>query len=489
MSMSNPYHHVNLGVNQQHQSTYDAVNAAKGAPFHADTPMRRWEQCTILEVFPATYTCTVFSETGAIIDGVGFPEDGSHVPAINGTDYAVHFSTGEPMLVVASSSSRYNDEEQTPSQQLTPVRGVGGEDPLLREKGLGGKRGSRAADVLPGDWVKSNPAGNLIAVLEGGATMIKASELAQIILTQANDLVRIMGKNVTMDTGMGSIKLHTVDGKSTLDMQLGGDEATESHPSKDNYRIRLRMGAAGEMSTFKVTDQGGRTLFCTDIDPDGRLHTLARNRTLETLEDVVSVVGGELKETIGGSVERAVGGASKTAVGGDAEVTVGGTHATVARQDAQRIAGRDSTSFSRRNYRNVALGSGTGSVPSMSFNASNGDVFFDVGNPLNGDVQTRASAFKVQTTTGDMVFTSPLGDFNVRTTMPGSVSLGGAFGAPFSGVLYEFFDVVMSTVASWLDTHTHTAAGVPTSPPIFPVTPFIRATVPACKSYYVKFGG
>jgi len=465
------------------------MQAAKGNPFSGLDHRRDKERCIVTAVNTERYICTVYTEHGSLIDGVAFPDGGDTIPALKSTEYAVDFGLGEPRLVRAV----LEPEETAPVTELT-VSGVAkpavAPDPANRNEGRGRRRGRRPSDVLPGDWLKQGSSGQLVGVLEGGVVMMKASELAQIILTQANNLVRIVGKNVVMDTGMGTLSMVTKEGKSTLDLKIGGDEATEGNPDADNFRIRAELGTEGELVDFRVTDGEGRAVYRMHVDPDGRVQTQCLRKTEAVEEDIVVLAGTDASLSAGGDVSLSAGKAVSVEAAGNVGLTSGGSlNVGLGGDVAANAAGAVQVS---------ALGgvsitaSGGGTQPALSVTAVNGDVAFSVGDPSKGSLPPTGNNFTVTAPIGDIRLTTLLGKFSVNTSVPGACKLGGPAGGAVGAVVYEQLVSLLSAMALYLDTHTHgvpAAGGTPTTPPVTPASSVIMPSLPLLRSLYVTYGG
>ncbi len=470
-------------------SSKEERDRQKGAALSPLSHQQTWEDGIIQGVYPSRHTCDVYTNRGKFLAGVAWPGDGSRSPR-RGESVAVHYQLGRPLLVAIPGRGVAN--AQAPASSITPDAAYGGNDPLYQGVGTGRGRGSDAADMLPGDWLQSGDLGNFIAVLAGGTTVLKASDLAQIIATYANNLVRIVAKNFQLDTGAGSIACLTEGGKSTFTLRLGADEETESYPDEENFRIRCEMGHEGELVDFRVTDGKGRALYRLHISPDGRVEqemegevvTNSGSKKEEIAGSDTSSVGGDKAESIAGSSTKAVQGAMTLSSGGGMQLQSAQNVALTALHDLFLSAGRATTIN--------ALGSLTDNIDALKVNAANGSVVFDIGSPSIGDAQIKRSGFQVSTLTGDIHFKSLLGSFKVDTTRPGGVKLGGPGPGIFSAVLYETFQSFMELFGLMIDTHVHPVpalGGIPTAPPLIPPWQTSRSLLPLSKSTFVKFGG
>lgn len=462
----------------------------KGDPFAPLDHQRKWERCVVQEVYPDSHSCDVYTEKGKYLAGVSWPDGGRRAPK-RGSRYVVHFGLGKPLLHESNHEvKRSPPDSEVP--KVTPVKDVGGEDHFYAGKGSGNHRGDKPRDMLPGDWIESGSLGNLLGVLEGGTTILKASDLAQIIATQAHHMLRLIGKNIRMDTGGGTLDFQTEEGKSTLNLYMAADEETEGSPDVENFRIRCELGTDGELVDFRVTDPRGRSVYRVHVDPDGRVQKKSKRETHVINEDRRVEIGDADEKIVNGDETSQVGGSSERTVGGDSRQRVGGSHRVYAAQNTAFNALQDVILNAARNMSLSASGDMSGNAPALSMDVSNGDFVIDIGNPVKGDAQTSMSGFDVNTFTGNISFNSTLGSFNVNTRVPNSVNLGGPVPSALSAMIYEMFASFMELFGTLIDTHVHPLPqfnGAPTGPPLAPPWTGSRAMLPLAKSIYVSFGG
>lgn len=484
-------YHPGIDFTQDFPDSISARNKTlKGEPHAPLNHRKNWERCIVRAVYPDNHSCDVFTEKGKYLAGIAWPDSGRKVPK-RGEKYAVHFHMGKPALErIQADAKRSPVDSEVP--KLTAAKGIGGDDGFYKNKGSGNHRGSGPRDVLPGDWFEMGTMGNLIAVLEGGTTVLKASELAQIIASQSHHLLRLIGKSIKMDTGAGTLDFTTEEGKSTLNLYMGSDEETEGSPAVENYRIRCEMGSDGELVDFRVTDGKGRSVYRVHVDPDGRVQKKSTRETHVIAQDRRTEIGTMDETTVGrGKISR-VSETFTEEIGGDHLKNLGGSFKVRAAQTAALSALENLLLTASKGVEISSSGSLTDSNPSMVLRASNGDMVFDVGNPAYGDAQVSRSGFDVSTFTGDITFKPTLGSFEVNTNVPNSVKLGGPGPGVFSAVLYETFYSFMELFGTLIDTHTHAVpalGGVPTAPPLSPMWTPTKSLLRSAKSSYVSYGG
>ena len=454
------------------------------------------ERCSVLEVYPDRYTCDVFTERGRFLAGVSWPGVGAsiHVPR-RGDTLQVSFDLGIPVLTEGTVSTQrspdVDDIDDVPELRVSPVGGVGGDDAVYGGTGSGNARGNSPRDVLPGDRVQLGDLGQMTGLLTGGVVMMKANDMAQVIATQARNLLRLVGQNFELYTGAGSLEFVTDEGKTSMVLRAGADSETESSPDAENYRIRCELGAEGELVDFRVTDGKGRALYRHYVDPDGRVETEARRRTDVIGEDLRTEIGAGERRAVGGDQVTHVGGSSIETVAGAKGVDAGGGFSVQSGADASVVAMNEMLLAAGKQLQFAATGSVVGTDPAMLFTVANGDVKFDIGRPVAGDAQIRRSGFDVNTLTGKISLGTTLGKVELNAG-PGNTKIGGmgSYG-PYNAVVYEMLQVFMNLFGNLIDTHTHAVPSIVavTGPPLIPPYASSQGSLRLAKSNFVKLGG
>ena len=90
----------------------------------------------------------------------------------------------------------------------------GGLDPVYKRMGGPNWRGGRPFDAMPGDWVHYGTDGNLVGVLEGGVSILKGSDTAQIQAHKATDTVRVVARRFELLTDFGELKFTSDQGRA-----------------------------------------------------------------------------------------------------------------------------------------------------------------------------------------------------------------------------------------------------------------------------------
>lgn len=490
--MYQPFHEGADHTARNAQSTQDRF---KGAAFTQNTGHQNWERCVIHEVYPDRYTCDVFTEQGRFLAGVPWPlaASGTVIAPSRDENFAVHYNMGAPQLTPASTNTRTQPTGDREEFKTSPAQGVGGSDPVYSNKGSNNARGSLPRDVVAGDWMQVGDTGNMMGVLSGGVSVMKASELAQVIAAQARNMLKLIGQNFSLYTGAGTVDFITEGGKTSMVLRAGADNETESDPSAENFRIRCELGDEGEMVDFRVTDGKGRNVYRLHVDPDGRVDREALRETNIIEEDRRTEIGGNDVTQVGGNKIDEVAGSMAADVEGAAGVRSGGSYRVRSGADVAMNALHDIFLNSSRNMLVSAGGQVIGSDPALLFTIANGDVKFNVGSPFAGDAQVRGSSFDVDTFTGSITLNSLVGKVDIGTPIPGGTKIGGFEGVgPFSGVLYELLQVFMGVFGALIDTHVHlipVLGFTPTLPPLIPPWSSSAGIFPLSRSNFVKLGG
>lgn len=403
-----------------------------------------------------------------------------------------------------------------PPPTVSEVRGVGGEDPVraARADGPALRAASDPVDMLAGDWIRRSPDGNFMGVLAGGTNVMQSSPFAAIRTHALEELVEIFSQKFRHITAMGDLEVKTDKGKTSLVWRAGSDQSNENGPDRENWTIRLDVGATGDLFDFSVTTPEGQTLARIHMSASGKIQILG-------VDGVDIVSGGDAKtvakEVVASNKElQYEGGLAETvgedhvlSVGGNRDAVVGGNDGVVVGNDRNETISRDWNHTINGKVRQKVLGSmPLSAVPgavAYELELVNGSINYILGDPLSGANPAALASFNVLVTTGGATFAlapTALGNFNVISTLPGSVNLG-ANGtavrlpdgsvqavavAPFGVMKYEPFLAMMTALLVWLDTHIHLSAVGPSTPPIIPSSPIVGPLLPTIRSVRVAVG-
>lgn len=485
------------------------LNRIKGGSLQGMNFTRTAEYGSIIRVYPETHTCDVYSENGRPYKGVPWPGSPKMLMVPHpGDRVRIDNRYAVPVIDFAHSGAQLPNRSRDKLTDVPGVseqlRGTSENNDITQPNFAGGG----IKDLLPGDTVLPNfQSGNYIGALSGGVNIVKSGEFSQIQTVKTEELVRLIGRNIELFTGAGLMKFSQAAGKTSLEVNLGADAATESDPGQDKFRVRLAMGQAGNVVSFRVTDPTGETKHSLNIYPDGVVQTSSKSST-ETLEELKKIVADQV------SITAREGNIDLNTVD-QLNLSAG---STIALETAGKIVGNAFGGINFGTLANMSLLAGngmditvSGGVPllgplaqSMSVVATNGSVVFDIGSPLAGDLQLAQSGFRVNTVSGNIRFFSSLGGFTVDTLLPGSVKLGGppigphpAPGWPglYGAVLFEKLVLFMEALGLALDSHTHPviapSPGVtgPPVPLIWNLPPFLlRGLLANTASKFVRFG-
>lgn len=144
----------------------------------------------------------------------------------------------------------------------------GASDSILRLQGGQSHRQGDTGEAYPGDWILKTTDGNGFSALEGGATILKGSDLAQIRAFKWNDLLHIMARNLVIDTDFGSFRVLSEGGQSFVELEantLTGQKAT----GKQSLEISMTREIPFRISL--KTNGGDKTLAALSVDSNGNV--------------------------------------------------------------------------------------------------------------------------------------------------------------------------------------------------------------------------
>lgn len=482
---------------RHHAPPFDAQRGAALDISEIQEPIA-WQRCTVTEVHPGGKTCSVFTERGEYHSPMDFPKSyidtstgaGEYAIPKVGDVFALHYQLGVPALTPFPTEIRAAEGLTVPAQ-VTHLPNYGGQDGLhvgtLNTANIG------PTDMQPGDWARVGPKGNLIALLDGGATILKASELAQIIAERGSDLLRLLGRNLEIMTGFGEVSFKNNGDATSMSLRGGANHTEQSSPALDNYTIHADLGDQGKLVDFRITDPRGNTLARVHYGPGGAV-------TKSTVTDSTELIGGQQ------SIE----------VVEDRDLTVLGNEIRDVKGDFTQLAGRTATIESNTDTTiNAGQDIGLGSIRDINVNAGrslnvtvsgddqnsagdtamttsviNGSYVVHIGDPGAGSSPSAQSGFEVavKDSQGAIDLEVQSGKISLKTTTSDSVVLGGS-SAEYHAMMFEKFEQFMNQFGNYIDNHQHPTGVGPTGTPI--VQPFstTKSDLPPIKSRYVTLGG
>ena len=175
----------------------------------------------------------------------------------------------------------------------------GSKDPVyaLQKGSSYNHSGNSFDDLMPGDKVMATKDGNAIGVLEGGVSLLKASELCQVLAFRYNDLLRIISRNFEHFSDFGNIYIKNEDGATSLIVE-GSSSQADSRTNR--FSIRVEMGKEGEGVRCSILNPIGQVL--------GRVHLRNNGDILEDFQNKELIIRKDSRETIYGKVTENVQG-------------------------------------------------------------------------------------------------------------------------------------------------------------------------------------
>lgn len=170
-------------------------------------------------------------------------------------------------------------------------------------------RSHRPSDLIAGDMGFRTAEGAAVYAGRGGIAGIKASDLAQVIVNQADDLTRVIGRNMEMLSDFGELTFSNVGGKTQMRLR-GNATAADTYAGKYTFELVVGSGGTGFID-LKLLKKDGSVAFSFLQDQAG-------NQSLYT--------GGDQLTEIGGNHGVGIAGNERRVVGGSQEIDVDGTH-------------------------------------------------------------------------------------------------------------------------------------------------------------------
>lgn len=465
----------------------------------------RWTRGVVGAYDPTTASYKITGSLSGLIESaqriLRDPGDTSVIP--EGTTVILHDALGGLWLIDGILQEAEVNPTTIPPPTVTEVRGVGGEDPALASDA--GSPTLRApnvpVDVLPGDWVRQAPDGNMVGVLAGGANVMQSSPFAAVRTHALDDMVEVFAHKYRHISSMGNMDIKSVEGKTSLVWRAGADQSDENGPGRENWTIRMDVGAEGDLFNFAITQPDGNILARIHMSASGRVEIMG-------LEGVNILSGGDAKTT-----NNEVVLANKTiaydqnltqSVGKDHTSTVVGTRTSQVSGNDNRVIGTDHNDTVGRDWNHTVNGKVRqkvlgGVVPTPGATAYELEV-------MNGGITYVLGAAQNLTVIGgigsNVNFAVGTGGFNVLSSLPGSVKLGAdgvstrlpdgsVVTAPlaiFGATLFEPLQTALATLISLFDTHVHATAVGPSTPPLVPASTIVPSLIQLARSQRVSIG-
>lgn len=264
-------------------------------------------EATVQSVDVARWVCTVKTTKGQRYNNViwGMPSGGSGRSGVSFTPKMgdrVKLSTGLGYPVIESFLPRIDRDPVSPIS-IDTGSAIGDTGKLTPLEGTSFNSG-KAGDQVAGDHIISSEGGGFMAVLRGGTVMMKASSLAQVLVSKLDDLARIVGRSTEIISEVGVEIFASVKGTaykyvayaaSPAEARLGlfryteyyGDTQT-AEALKDTYELGSAGGSVspgGPLKKILVVDAAGLPLRVETTDSLGNVST-----TTKTADGVSSSV-------------------------------------------------------------------------------------------------------------------------------------------------------------------------------------------------------
>jgi len=523
-------------------------------------PRGQWYRGVVIDVNPATFTIDVdvlgtghtfhdvpiLSQTG----DCDFHGGTSSLPKVGAMAVVSTQLKDEPAICVGFINASHENPPPNPTDEQiegaplietvmeatapTASEDYGGNDPLYRLKGGESFSAGRARDIAPGDWQQVGSEGNSIAILDGGVSIFKASDLAQILGFKLGDLIRIVARNFELMTDFGILRMVSDGGRAKLTLEANTDTLL-GHPAKDGgstWNIVAALGDEDNALELKFNDNDNNETASVIITNEGDITLSGRSVQLRSgrLQDPPSGAGGTQNVTGHNMITKLSGNDTKEVLG-DTELTSRDITLDSGRKFKIRAKSYTVTTTDIvENVSHKAITTVQGAQidkdgppapyvhTAKEVNVVNGDYVIAVGDPSKLGVPTYISSFYVQTYTGSVAIQATLkGSVVISSgavfdplTSPFGVVIGGsvsnkiclgAVPAPKNptfplGVVtpvvavdpvvkFNELLIYLSALHTALDTHIHGTGVGPSSPAVVPFTPTLSGLTAAIASQVV----
>ena len=222
---------------------------------------------------PSTYTATIYFEdqTGVVEDVPWATEARStvtsagqiHVPEIGSyCCVCVDLDDGHAEAYIKSYAPVQGKEFLYPTWPVLEAS-EGGSFSLAKYGDQTFANG-RPRNSLPGDSAYLGPGGEAVGVFKGGIALLKASELAQIIACQEDDLLRVIGRNYER------LSDSSQEVEQNLSGNLGASKDSallEQESRKGLFRLRVSSGkSAGWTNSSDPSDDRSEAMYSVRLN-------------------------------------------------------------------------------------------------------------------------------------------------------------------------------------------------------------------------------
>lgn len=325
-----------------------------------------YELGDVLAYNSGTHTAVVRTHSGRPLQDVpqikGTATGYDHIPP--GTTVVVFWGLGFP-AILGCIDLPGQAQSAIPSPTLTGVEGVGDSDPTQPTQGSNNYKPPGApTDMSSGDWAQVGSMGQHVAVLEGGIALL-GSPSAHVQSIGPSGTLRSISRRFQQFTDFGQLRIENVQGRTSLVLRAGSNQASQTGLDEQHWTIRLDLGATGDMFDFRILEPEGKLLFRLHAGSDGRVvifgeggvdmssgpggtaqlrHDVAGDRAASITGNDVAAIQGDWATNIDGNSTETIGGTETRSIANDSTTFVGGNHDVgVSGDQSQAISGDRST--------------------------------------------------------------------------------------------------------------------------------------------------
>ena len=370
------------------------------------------ELAEVVDYDPVTHTALLRGHTGSRIEHVPQLRPGSNDFELltKGTIVVVSHDLGFPVIDgVINIPGPPQSVLVAPS--VTGVSGIGDTNPLRSYVGVNNHRPPTApSDLGPGDWAKSGPLGQHVAILEGGVASL-GSPSALVRSLGLLGILQTVAKTISTVTDFGNWQVINDGGKTSFSLRAGSCQTTQTGLDEEHWTITLDLGAKGDLFDFQISTPEGKNLFKFHVGADGKTEIYGDGGV-----DISAGPGGdnEHNSDIAGARQVRIGGDDALSIDGNQDVRIGKAVTANITTDHTCSIGNDESILVNNDYTLSVGGKKTeiisGGSPQTAKPGStgyalqvlNGDYTISVGDSSSGASPAAMAAYKVTTGMGNI---------------------------------------------------------------------------------------
>lgn len=238
---------------------------------------------------PTFYTVDVRLDDGEYLTSVAvlnehgttFGKDVASLQSLRGAN-VLALIVGGHKICLGTIPTRVTESETIATIETPEAATAGGNPNAYIGVGFHNFSAGRPQGMLPGDKVlRADDGETELGLYKGGLVRLRASSMAQFLLGKVKDFFRLIGRTGQIFTDFGEVKFtHSSSGRVGLQILGGADFATETHPDKETWTVKVYLGddpstaanrvyveaanAAGtEKATIAMDNTGKMTLYAT----------------------------------------------------------------------------------------------------------------------------------------------------------------------------------------------------------------------------------